>query len=153
MTEEKAPQLIKKYGNRRLYHTGTSSYLSLQQLADLIRSGQEVKVVEAATGRDITRQVLCQVILESDSRLELLPVELLTLIIRSQGTLEQVPLAVFLQAAARQFLSAGAAWAKQFASMFGLEQPPAAAPSAEKNMNELRQRVDRLLENLSRQDR
>ncbi len=55
---------IKKYGNRRLYDTSSSSYINLEQLADLIRAGQQVQVVDAKTGEDLTREVLLQVVME-----------------------------------------------------------------------------------------
>ncbi len=146
------PVLIKKYGNRRLYDTSNSRYISLEQLADIIKQGRRVRVVESPGGRDITRQVLAQVILESQARLELLPVELLHLVIRAQGTLEQAPLAAFLEAATGRFLEAGATWARQFAELFGIGgaspvgdtegQPPAD--------DELRRRLERLVDSLSR---
>ncbi len=55
---------IKKYGNRRLYDTSSSSYINLEQLAEMIRGGQEVCVVDAKSGEDLTREVLLQVVME-----------------------------------------------------------------------------------------
>lgn len=56
--------VIKKYGNRRLYDTSTSQYINLEEIAARIRSGKEVRVVDAKTGQDLTRVTLTQIIVE-----------------------------------------------------------------------------------------
>ena len=56
--------VIKKYGNRRLYDTSTSRYINLEEIAGLVRSGKEVRVVDAKTGEDLTRVTLTQIIVE-----------------------------------------------------------------------------------------
>ena len=56
--------VIKKYGNRRLYDTSTSRYITLEDIATLIRKGKQVQVVDAKTGRDLTRVTLTQIIVE-----------------------------------------------------------------------------------------
>jgi len=56
--------VIKKYGNRRLYDTAGSRYVNLDDLAALVRAGKEVRVVDAKTGRDLTRVILTQIITE-----------------------------------------------------------------------------------------
>lgn len=111
--------VIKKYGNRRLYDTGQSAYITLDGLAQIIRGGATVQVVEASSEQDITRQVLTQVILDQQERLDLLPVELLHAIIRVQGTLEQAPLATYLSLFTRQFLENGTRWTRQMSSLLG----------------------------------
>ena len=58
------PIVIKKYENRRLYDTSNSRYINLDEIAQLIREGRDVQVVDAATGEDITRPVLTQIIME-----------------------------------------------------------------------------------------
>ena len=73
---------IKKYSNRRLYDTSISSYITLEELAERIRSGTDVRVVHAKTDEDITQQVLAQIILESRGAAQLLPVPLLMRLIR-----------------------------------------------------------------------
>ncbi len=73
---------IKKYGNRRLYDTETSSYINLQELADLIRSGVDVQVVSVSDGSDLTRAVLPQVLLEVQGAAAMLPAGMLHRIIR-----------------------------------------------------------------------
>jgi len=73
---------IKKYSNRRLYDTSSSSYITLEELADIIRGGTDVRVVHAKTDEEITQQVLAQIILESRGAARLLPVPLLMRLIR-----------------------------------------------------------------------
>jgi polyhydroxyalkanoate synthesis repressor PhaR len=62
------PIIIKKYANRRLYNTETSTYITQADLALLIRLGREVEVVDAKTGQDLTRQTLAQIILEEEAK-------------------------------------------------------------------------------------
>ena len=76
------PVLIKKYGNRRLYDTGESRYLTLDELAAKIRSGHDVRVIDAKTNDDLTQATLAQMILESGTAARVLPVGLLTQLIR-----------------------------------------------------------------------
>ena len=58
------PLIIKKYENRRLYNTLTSQYINQEQVAQLVRDGYDVRVLDAASGEDITRLVLAQIVLE-----------------------------------------------------------------------------------------
>jgi polyhydroxyalkanoate synthesis repressor PhaR len=74
--------VIKKYGNRRLYDTGDSRYITLEELADKIRKGSDVQVVDAKHGEDLTQGTLTQIILESRRAARLLPVSLLVQMIR-----------------------------------------------------------------------
>ncbi len=62
------PVVVKKYANRRLYNTDSSSYITLDTLADMVRSGREFTVHDAKTGEDITRGVLTQIIVEEESK-------------------------------------------------------------------------------------
>jgi len=74
---------LKKYGNRRLYDTARSTYVTLNQVADIIKQGTDVEVVDAKTQEDVTAFILTQIVLEQARRKNaLLPVELLHLIIR-----------------------------------------------------------------------
>ena len=61
-------RLIKRYGNRKLYDTEASAYVSLADIAALVRRGETVEVVDKATGKDLTAQILTQVILEEGKR-------------------------------------------------------------------------------------
>jgi polyhydroxyalkanoate synthesis repressor PhaR len=73
---------IKKYANRRLYNVNTSSYITLSQLSEMVRHGQKIKVLDAKSGRDLTRPTLVQVILEIEQEgHQMLPVEVLSQII------------------------------------------------------------------------
>jgi polyhydroxyalkanoate synthesis repressor PhaR len=77
-----ASVLIKKYGNRRLYDTGDSRYITLEELAAKVRGGADVRIVDAQTGEDLTQATLVQVVLEAGSAAKFLPVQLLTQMIR-----------------------------------------------------------------------
>lgn len=77
-----AAVVIKKYGNRRLYDTGDSRYVTLDELAAKIRSGIDVRVVGAETGEDLTQATLTQIVLETGNAAKFLPVQLLTQMIR-----------------------------------------------------------------------
>ncbi|MBA3391835.1 MAG: hypothetical protein H0T89_04275 [Deltaproteobacteria bacterium] len=77
-----APVVIKKYGNRRLYDTGESKYVTLDELAAKIRGGADLRVVDAQTGEDLTQATLTQLVLETGHAARFLPVQLLTQMIR-----------------------------------------------------------------------
>lgn len=86
MTKEKAPTTIKKYANRRLYNTGTSTYVTLEDLAEMVKGGDDFVVVDAKSGEDITRTVLTQIIFEQEGKGQnLLPVTFLRQLIRFYG--------------------------------------------------------------------
>jgi polyhydroxyalkanoate synthesis repressor PhaR len=74
--------LIKRYSNRRLYDTEKSQYITLEDLAQRIRKGSDVQVIDAKSNEDLTQQTLTQVIMESRGAARLLPVPLLTQLIR-----------------------------------------------------------------------
>jgi polyhydroxyalkanoate synthesis repressor PhaR len=77
------PQVFKKYANRRIYDTHSSSYITLEELADVIRKGQEVKVIDAKSKEDVTPFILTQIVLEQAKRNNaLLPVPILHLVIQ-----------------------------------------------------------------------
>ncbi len=73
---------VKKYGNRRLYDTGDSRYITLEELAEKIRKGADVQVQDAKTGQDLTQVTLTQIIIESRGAAKLLPVPFLVQLIR-----------------------------------------------------------------------
>jgi polyhydroxyalkanoate synthesis repressor PhaR len=77
-----AAVLIKKYGNRRLYDTGESRYITLDELAAKIRAGSDLRVVDAQNGEDLTQATLTQIVLETGHAARFLPVQLLTQMIR-----------------------------------------------------------------------
>jgi polyhydroxyalkanoate synthesis repressor PhaR len=77
-----APVLVKKYGNRRLYDTGDSKYVTLDELATKIRTGADIRVVDANTNEDLTQATLTQLVLETGHAARFLPVQLLLQMIR-----------------------------------------------------------------------
>lgn len=74
--------LVKKYGNRRLYDTDQSKYITLEELAETVRQGKDVRVVDAKTGEDLTTATLAQIIIEGRGAARLLPQALLVQLIR-----------------------------------------------------------------------
>ena len=99
MATDKAPTVIKKYANRRLYHTGTSTYVTLEDLAQMVRAGEDFLVHDARTGEDLTRSVLTQIIFEQESKegQNLLPVTFLRQLIRFYGDSMQALVPSYLE--------------------------------------------------------
>ena len=97
-TASNDPITIKKYANRRLYNTATSSYVTLDHLADMVKRGQEFNVHDAKTGEDITRAVLTQIIFEEEGKggQQLLPIQFLRQLIRFYGDSMQAILPGYL---------------------------------------------------------
>jgi polyhydroxyalkanoate synthesis repressor PhaR len=82
--------VIKRYGNRRLYNTETSSYVTYQDLIKIIRAGHDIQVIDSRTKADVTKAVLMQVILEEEkNQKNLLPLPFLFQLIRSQESAAQ----------------------------------------------------------------
>jgi polyhydroxyalkanoate synthesis repressor PhaR len=98
------PTVIKKYANRRLYHTGTSTYVTLDDLARMVKSGEDFAVTDAKTGEDITRAVLGQIIFEQEGRGQhLLPTAFLRQLIRLYGDSMQAVLPSYLESSLSTF--------------------------------------------------
>lgn len=102
MSEDKtAPQsavVIKKYANRRLYNTSTSTYVTLDDLATMVKGGTDFLVYDAKTGEDITRSVLTQIIFEEENKgTNLLPINFLRQLIRFYGDSMQAFVPGFLE--------------------------------------------------------
>lgn len=96
--------IIKKYANRRLYNTETSSYITLEHLAAMTREGRDFKVVDAKTDDDITHNVLTQIIMEEESRGEtMLPVNFLRQLISMYGDSMQAMVPGYLEASMEGF--------------------------------------------------
>ena len=104
MAKSSAKVTIKKYANRRLYDTESSSYITLDRLAEMVREGREFEVVDAKSGEDITRQVLTQIIVDEESRgSTLLPINFLKQIIGLYGNSMQTFVPQYLEAAMDAF--------------------------------------------------
>lgn len=87
MAESEKPLLIKRYASRRLYNTETSDYVTLEDIAEFIRDGREVQIIDLKSGDDLTRQYLLQIVAEHESRGEnVLPISVLTDLVRSYTT-------------------------------------------------------------------
>lgn len=98
------PVIIKKYANRRLYNTESSSYITLEHLAGMTREGRDFKVVDAKTDEDITHNVLTQIIMEEESRgTSMLPVNFLRQLISLYGDSMQAVVPGYLEASMDSF--------------------------------------------------
>ena len=99
MSAKDDPVIIKKYANRRLYNTGTSTYVTLEDLAQMVRNGEEFTVQDAKTGTDITHPVLTQIIFELENRdgQNMLPVPFLRQLISFYGDQMQMVVPSYLE--------------------------------------------------------
>jgi polyhydroxyalkanoate synthesis repressor PhaR len=98
MGKTKEPTTIKKYANRRLYNTGTSTYVTLEDLGAMVKAGEDFVVFDAKTNEDITRQVLTQIIFEQENKGQnLLPITFLRQLIRFYGDSIQALVPSFLE--------------------------------------------------------
>lgn len=96
--------IIKKYANRRLYNTETSSYITLDHLAQMTREGRDFKVIDAKTEEDITHNVLTQIIMEEENRGQtMLPVNFLRQLISMYGDSMQSMVPQYLEASMDAF--------------------------------------------------
>ncbi|MEO8176271.1 MAG: polyhydroxyalkanoate synthesis repressor PhaR [Sphingomicrobium sp.] len=104
MARSSGKATIKKYANRRLYDTESSTYITLDRLADMIREGREFEVVDAKSGEDITRHVLTQIIVDEEARgSTMLPVNFLRQLIGLYGNSMQGMVPQYLEAAMDAF--------------------------------------------------
>ena len=99
MAKTDQPTTIKKYANRRLYNTGTSTYVTLEDLAAMVKDGEDFLVYDAKTGDDITRSVLAQIIFEQENKAgqNLLPTTFLRQLIRFYGDSMQMVVPKYLE--------------------------------------------------------
>src|SRR3954468_18282300 len=100
------PVTIKKYANRRLYNTGTSTYVTLEDLATMVKNGEDFAVFDAKTGEDITRSVLTQIIFEQENKQgaqNLLPIKFLRQLIGFYGDSMQKFVPSYLEVSLESF--------------------------------------------------
>jgi len=103
-TRKPPPVTIKKYANRRLYNTATSSYVTLDHLAEMVKKGVEFAVFDAKTGDEITRSVLAQIIFDEESSgQQLLPVQFLRQLIQFYGDSVQAFVPSYLEMSIKSF--------------------------------------------------
>ncbi len=123
------PLLIKRYASRRLYNTETSDYVTLEDIATIIRQGREVQIVDLKTGDDLTRQYLLQIVAEHESKGEnVLPVNVLTDLVRSYATGMQAVMPQFL---ASSFEMLRESQSKMMENLSHLPNPMAGMPGFE----------------------
>ena len=149
--------IIKKYENRRLYDTSNSRYVNLDDIAQMVREGIEVQVLDAATGEDLTRVVLSQIVVESaKAPNSTFPLDMLRQMIVASGQVSREGLLGYMKAMADMYQNTYRAFVPPFD--FGQPRPEAAgrdsqpadareaeAPTAqESSMEELRRRVEEL---------
>ena len=116
--DEKPVLTIKRYASRRLYNTETSDYVTLDDIARLIRSGREVRIVDLRSGDDLTRQYLLQIIAEHEGRGEnMLPVDVLTDLVRSYTSSAQSVVPQFLAASFEMLRESQSKMMENLASM------------------------------------
>ncbi len=143
--------IIKKYGNRRLYDTSNSRYVNLEDIAQMVREGTEIRVVDAATGEDLTRLVLTQIIMESakvpDSPF---PVDMLRQMVIASGRLSQEGLRAYMNAMLDLYQNTYRAFAPGLSpfpaapSSISEERITPPAGSRHAPVDELRQRIEEL---------
>jgi len=121
MAEAKEPVTIKKYANRRLYNTGTSTYVTLEDLAQMVKKGEDFVVYDAKSGEDITRSVLAQIIFEQENKegQSLLPIAFLRQLIRFYGDSMQMLVPRYLEQSMTSFTGQQDKFREQMAQAFG----------------------------------
>ncbi|HEY5411146.1 MAG TPA: polyhydroxyalkanoate synthesis repressor PhaR [Caulobacteraceae bacterium] len=118
---EGEPVVIKKYANRRLYNTASSSYVTLEHLAEMVRQGTDFVVYDAKTNEDLTRSVLTQIIFEEENNgaQNLLPLQFLRQLIRFYGDSMQALLPSYLEMSLDGFTKQRERLQVDFSSAFG----------------------------------
>ncbi len=121
--QEKGAVIVKKYSNRRLYDTSDSRYITLEELAEKVRHGEEVRVVDAKTNEDLTAATLTQILVEGRGAARLLPVPLLIQLVRLGDDALAEFLGQYMRWALEVYLNA-----KQGSQQFVPYNPLAGAP-------------------------
>src|SRR5262249_33855430 len=122
MTKTGEPVTIKKYANRRLYNTGTSTYVTLEDLATMVKAGANFVVYDAKTGEDITRSVLAPIIFEQENKegQSLLPITFLRQLIRFYGDSMQMLVPRYLEVSIDTLVREQEKMRAQMAQAFGV---------------------------------
>lgn len=157
---ERKPVIIKKYENRRLYDTGSSRYVNLDEVAQMVQEGREVQVLDAATGEDLTRLVLTQIIVEqAKTPGSAFPLDILRQMVAATGRASQETALNYMKAMFDMYQSAYRSLPSPlnpfgFIPVPGMQRPteretapPPPAPSAPAKpgeSEELRRRVEEL---------
>jgi polyhydroxyalkanoate synthesis repressor PhaR len=122
ITKTAVPVTIKKYANRRLYNTGTSTYVTLEDLASMVKGGEDFVVYDAKTSEDITRSVLTQIIFEQENKegQNLLPITFLRQLIRFYGDSMQMLVPRYLEVSIESLTREQEKFRQQMAQAFGV---------------------------------
>jgi polyhydroxyalkanoate synthesis repressor PhaR len=121
MSKPEEPIVIKKYANRRLYNTGTSTYVTLEDLAAMVKRGEDFVVYDAKSSEDITRSVLTQIIFEQENKAgqNLLPATFLRQLIRFYGDSMQMLVPRYLEVSIESFTREQEKFREQMSQAFG----------------------------------
>jgi polyhydroxyalkanoate synthesis repressor PhaR len=121
MAKPEEPIVIKKYANRRLYNTGTSTYVTLEDLAAMVKKGEDFVVYDAKTSEDITRSVLTQIIFEQENKAgqNLLPATFLRQLIRFYGDSMQLLVPRYLEVSIESLAREQEKFRQQMSQAFG----------------------------------
>jgi polyhydroxyalkanoate synthesis repressor PhaR len=156
---------VKKYGNRRLYDTMRSRYITLEDLAGIVRGGENVQVVDAKSGEDLTATTLTQILVEGRGAARLLPLPLLVQLIRMGDDALAEFFGQYVTWALQVYIQAreGAQSLNPFAGLFGspfspgiprgfgaTPPPPAQRSEQPSELQELRKELDELKKALKR---
>ena len=123
MAKSDEPITIKKYANRRLYNTGTSTYVTLEDLATMVKAGEDFVVYDAKTNEDITRSVLTQIIFEQENKeggQNLLPINFLRQLIRFYGDSMQMMVPRYLEVSIDSLTREQEKFREQISQAFGM---------------------------------
>jgi polyhydroxyalkanoate synthesis repressor PhaR len=127
--------VIKKYANRRLYNTATSTYVTLDDLAEMVKKGTDFVVYDAKTGEEITRSVLTQIIFEEESKGQnLLPIRFLRQLIRFYGDSMQAFVPGYLEMSLESLTKEQDKLRQQLAEIWGADPFKAMQEQTERNM-------------------
>ena len=145
-SDDTAPVTIKKYANRRLYNTATSSYVTLDHLCQMVKDGVEFVVVDAKSGEDITRSVLTQIIVEEEGKGDnLLPISFLRQIISFYGdNMQRMILPSYLEHSMKMFSPMGG----EQGAAAGSEQPDTSS-SEDDTVADLQEKLNALQQQLN----
>jgi polyhydroxyalkanoate synthesis repressor PhaR len=135
--------VIKKYENRRLYDTSASRYVNLDEIAQMVREGVDLQVVDAATGEDLTRVVLTQIIMEdAKGRDSAFPLDMLRQMVMASGAFSQDALLKYVRASLEMYQNAYRAFTPPAMPVDFMQKMMGGSPTRE--VDELRRRVEEL---------
>jgi polyhydroxyalkanoate synthesis repressor PhaR len=137
MAKSDEPITIKKYANRRLYNTGTSTYVTLEDLAAMVKNGEDFVVYDAKTNEDITRSVLTQIIFEQENKeggQNLLPINFLRQLIRFYGDSMQMMVPRYLEVSIDSLTKEQEKFRQQVSQAFGMGGFPGIEDQVRRNM-------------------